>query len=39
VLRSDFPRDVQDLCRAVLAGQRPRAPAPTPTEPTDDLGL
>ncbi len=41
MLRNDFPRDVQDLCRAVLAGQRPRTPAPPPSaEPIDDdLGL
>ena len=28
VQRSDFPRDVQALCRDFLAGQRPRVPIP-----------
>lgn len=41
MLRNDFPADVHALCRAVLGGQRPRAPAPPtpPVPPPADLDL
>lgn len=39
VQRSDFPRDVQALCRDFLAGQRPRVPVPPPPPPAADIDL